>query len=499
MKFGSAITLIALCAGAALCEEPAAALARADIAVVAKVLRIQRADLAEIKVEEVLKGALTEETVRLRVPDGLPADFPSSGERRIFLLKRAARGTVFDLAGPGGVIPATLANVDDMIAAAEEQLFASGSEEIGPRPVAETVPLPPRRESSGDSTAPSVRPPVEPPGTGQEPPGTLTDQAPRPPAGPAEAVELPPLAAPASAPGPAAVDLTSAPRPSPAATEPEIVKGDPTKSPAPAEPEIVEPAPAPAADTGPQAEPALTAPKVTAELATRAAAADVVLMGKVASVELPRSAAERAVLAFVVDESLKGEVAAGTRVSLALPAPGAGGPVWRPRRCRAVAFARAAGRAGEFRLVHALYGVEPMGDESASARLLERLARAEGISAPAAIAKSPAAAISLVARSWRKAWNAKDLEATIRCYSSRSPLAKAYRRGGKSRERLAATLRDFPDTISLQVGDVKVIEGQRARASAALLQRRGDLVSRRTITMTFVLEGGRWLILREGF
>jgi len=476
-----------------MCEEPAATLARADIAVVAKVLRIQRADLAEIDVEEVLKGALTEKAVRLRLPTGLPADFPSSGERRIFLLKRAARGTVFDLAGPGAVIPATLANVDDMIAAAEEQLFASGSEEIGPRPVAETVPLPPRRESSGDSTAPSVRPPVEPPGTGREPPGTLTDQAPRPPAGPAEAAELPPLAAPASAPGPAAVDLTPAPARSPAPAEPEIVEGDPTTSPAPAEP-----GPAPLAP-GPQAGPAPSVPKVTEELATRAAAADVVLMGKVASVELPRSAAERAVLAFVVDESLKGEVAAGTRTSLVLPAPGPGGPVWRPRRCRAVAFARRAGSAGEFRLVHPLYGVEPMGDERASARLLERLARTEGVSAPVAISKSPAAAISLVARSWQKAWNAKDLPATIRCYSSRSPLARAYRRGGESRERLAATLRDFPDTISLQMGDVKVIEGQRARASVALLQRRGELVSRRTITMTFVLEGGRWLILREGF
>ena len=87
----------------------------------------------------------------------------------------------------------------------------------------------------------------------------------------------------------------------------------------------------------------------------------------------------------------------------------------------------------------------------------------------------------------------------IECYAERSPLARAYRRGGAARARLLATLMSFQDDVAMRIGEVKPAGEGRARVSATLVQSRGQLRSTRRVEMLFVREADRWLILREGF
>ena len=136
-------------------------------------------------------------------------------------------------------------------------------------------------------------------------------------------------------------------------------------------------------------------------------------------------------------------------------------------------FASAGAARSSLRLIHPLYGVEPLAGNGRSGDLIRRLAALEGTSVSPGVERPAREAVPLRAADWEAGWNAKDLDAVIRCYSPRSPLARAYARGGRDRERLRSALAAFPDKVSLRIGRLSVSEGRRAVASATLVQRRG--------------------------
>ena len=513
MKLRSAIVILALVGAAAHADDFTARVARCDVAAVVQVERVEAPGTAVCTVEETLKGAVFGASVQIDfalVPGPLR---PSAGQRRVVLLVRGKSGSLFRLCGGGdAVYSATLRNIDEVIVAAEESSFASGAEEIGPRPVAEMVELPPR-----------PRPPA--PGPASAPPPeaeTAHEPTPRtePPAAPPTRR---PVEIPLPGPGPSAKEAPVPELPKPIATVrlpsltppeavPATVERPQTGPPAPVAVAEVRPVPAQSPEIAPAVEPApsaalpvqaprsegLAAPPaqtITGDLATRVAAADLVMTGRILSVGPSGRPKERAIVLFDPEDILKGALRPAGRLEVGVPLVERGEPAWRPKRGRAVLFVSTSNR-GSLRLVHPLYGVEDLNGDG-PAKILARLSGVEGLRA----LRSPQAQASVAdtIAAWVKAWNAKDLEAALCCYSSRSPLARAYHRGGADRQRLRAALAGFPDHLAVTVSRVGLAGPSRAKVSATLVQTRGELRSRRQVEMTFVLEGDRWLILREGF
>ncbi len=108
---------------------------------------------------------------------------------------------------------------------------------------------------------------------------------------------------------------------------------------------------------------------------------------------------------------------------------------------------------------------------------------------------------------WQDAWNARDAERCIRCYSRESRLRRRYASGGSARRDLERQMKRTPGTVRVSIRRIRMVlaptsDGARKSAHVdvvvALTPLPGSTRDEHA-TMEFVHEKGEWLILREGF
>ena len=100
---------------------------------------------------------------------------------------------------------------------------------------------------------------------------------------------------------------------------------------------------------------------------------------------------------------------------------------------------------------------------------------------------------------WQTAFNEKDLHWVMRCYSRRHPLWTRYRSGAAGQRTLTLQMASFHGRVSVQVQNWRHLTEDQVEVSVSLGLKQNDVTESRTATMVFILEGGEWRILREGF
>ena len=107
---------------------------------------------------------------------------------------------------------------------------------------------------------------------------------------------------------------------------------------------------------------------------------------------------------------------------------------------------------------------------------------------------------------WQKAWNARDLAGTMRCYTAANRLRRQYGSSPEARARLQEQLNAFPGKLSLAIQKIEYSRsfGADAEPVASVtvllaISVPGHEDDRRTATMKFAKEDGEWLIQEEGF
>ena len=100
-------------------------------------------------------------------------------------------------------------------------------------------------------------------------------------------------------------------------------------------------------------------------------------------------------------------------------------------------------------------------------------------------------------RLWEQAWNRRDLQSVIKCYSKRSALRRRYNAGGQRRERLAKQVEQFKATVSIALHKIEPAKDDEADVSVTIEFLARGRANRKEALMRLVREEGDWRILLE--
>ncbi len=229
-------------------------------------------------------------------------------------------------------------------------------------------------------------------------------------------------------------------------------------------------------------------------LAQQVAASDTILLGRLSDVR--EAGAGEFLAAFKVEDALfgYGGYASPVTVRFRGKAPEAG---------KHLLYLRGATKDGRFVVASSKWGVVPVADAAAEEKLKGAVRAAVGKR------KAVLTTIQATIAEWQEAWNKRDLDRCIRCYSRESTLRKHYEGGEEGRKQLVQQVRNFPATVELSLQRISLTRTVGGAAKAADVTVLLKLVAsgpdsqaredRRAATMSFVLEDGEWLILKEGF
>lgn len=229
-------------------------------------------------------------------------------------------------------------------------------------------------------------------------------------------------------------------------------------------------------------------------LARQVAASDTILLGRLSDVR--EAGAGEFFATFNVEDALLGYGGYGSPVTVRFrgKAPEAG---------RHLLYLRGATKDGRLVVASAKWGVVPVADAAAEEKLRGSVRAAVGKR------KAVLTTIQATIAEWQDAWNKRDLARCIRCYSRESTLRKHYDGGEEGRKQLVQQVRTFPATVELSLQRISITRTSAGAAKAAdvtvllkLVESGPDTQARedrRAATMSFVLEDGEWLILKEGF
>ncbi len=231
--------------------------------------------------------------------------------------------------------------------------------------------------------------------------------------------------------------------------------------------------------------------KVTEAMTRHVDEAETILVGVLSDVRLV--GADGAVGAFKVEEALLGYADYPAPVTVLFP----GDPP--PKAGRYVLYLRGSRRGSGFTVTSRPNGVVRLTDPVEEANLRRPIAKAVGPRA------HKFTTIQATMAEWQVAWNKRDLDLLMRCYSRHNSLRKRYELGEEARKGLKEQLAGFPGTVELSLQEASrarpTTEGAKDAADVRVLLKlvAKEAEDRRPATMRFVLEGGEWLILEEGF
>ncbi|MHC4506793.1 MAG: Cif family virulence factor, partial [Planctomycetota bacterium] len=229
-------------------------------------------------------------------------------------------------------------------------------------------------------------------------------------------------------------------------------------------------------------------------LAQQVAASDTILLGRLSDVR--EAGAAEFLATFKVEDALLGYGGYGSPVTVRIrgKAPEAG---------KHLLYLRGATKDGRLVIASTKWGVVPVADAAAEEKLKGAVRAAVGER------KAVLTTIQATIAEWQDAWNKRDLARCIRCYSRQNTLRKHYEGGEEGRKQLVKQVRSFPGTVELSLQRISLTRTAGGAAKAAdvtvllkLVESGPDSQARedrRAATMSFVLEDGEWLILKEGF
>ena len=222
----------------------------------------------------------------------------------------------------------------------------------------------------------------------------------------------------------------------------------------------------------------------------RVAESDTILVGALSDV---REAGPSTFLAaFKVEEALVGYGGYGSPITVRF----AGQP---PVAGRYLFYLRGSATDGSFVPASSKWGIVRIHDAAAEEKLKASIRAAIGKDRPVLTT------IQATLAEWQVAWNKRELERCIRCYSRQSTLRKLFERSDEGRKSLLQQIRSFPGAVELSLQRISLTRTPGPRATSAadvtvLLKLAAEAhEDRRSATMKFVFEDGQWLILEEGF
>ncbi len=223
-------------------------------------------------------------------------------------------------------------------------------------------------------------------------------------------------------------------------------------------------------------------------LEKQVALSDTILIGQVSDVR--EGDASGYLAAFKVEEALLGYGGYDAPITVLF-----GGEA--PEAGRYLLFLRGGRADGHFVVASAQWGVVRIEDAATESTLKGTIREA------AAGRTAVLTTIHATVAEWQSAWNARDIERCIKCYSRENSLRKHYKRSVEGRERLIGQLESFPARVELSMQQISPTRAAGAAKGAdvtGLLRLSTQTTQdRRLATMKFVFEQGEWLILDEGF
>lgn len=233
-----------------------------------------------------------------------------------------------------------------------------------------------------------------------------------------------------------------------------------------------------------------------------------VASGAIQEVSLSKVPDCAAVLDFRIERCFKGDLERG-RILVRVPAvrEDAADPARKPLAPRAglaaLMFVRE-GPGGAFRLLSPYRGyvglaanekIKDLNERLTEAIETEKRLRRDGLVGDMTGHDTVAGTIL----SWQRAWNTKEIENAMACYSRRSKWRQKWESGPEARVELAKIIQDYPARIEVICDRIDQKEPDRAVVSVRLrVISAGNFVEVRPALMTFVFENGQWLILEEG-
>jgi hypothetical protein len=233
-----------------------------------------------------------------------------------------------------------------------------------------------------------------------------------------------------------------------------------------------------------------------------------VASGVIEEVSLVKDRDSAAKLDFRIEKCFKGDLPRG-RIFVRVPAVGEGpaDPARKaltPRAGPAALMFVSEGPGGTFRLLSPYRGcvglaanekVKDLDERLAGAIELEKRLRREGLVGDATGHESVAGTLL----TWQRAWNAKEIENAMACYSRRSKWREKWESGPEGRRELTKVIQDYPARIEVVCDRIEPKGAERADVSVRLrIVSAGDFVEVRPAVMTFAFENGQWLIQDEG-
>jgi hypothetical protein len=235
-------------------------------------------------------------------------------------------------------------------------------------------------------------------------------------------------------------------------------------------------------------------------VAELAADADEIAVVKLAAPVAAQPAGDWLRANVIMQETIKGEPVTGERELMSI-APPAGQGLLQPGLDQAVVFLK------QGRVVDPIHGVlkldsldqlvEVRRELLTTAALRKRLIEgspADGTRPPLLTDVASTMAV------WQTAFNERDLDWVMSCYSRKHPLRKLY---DTQREELVDQLRldlqAFRGQIKLQDSRTRAVSPNRMEVNTCLVTRIDDVQQKQRARMVFINEDGEWRILREGF
>jgi hypothetical protein len=259
-----------------------------------------------------------------------------------------------------------------------------------------------------------------------------------------------------------------------------------------------EPLPPDETATTTDSSPAIPAVELAKDYANMVADSETVLVGALTGF---RPSSDGFAATFNVEEALVGYAGFKVPVRVDFVAGGRGALGKPPAPGRYVMFLRGSETGDGFTVVSRTAGAARL----TGARREAKIKRAVTALAEHAGGKRPRlTTVQATLAEWQDAWNSRDIERCILCYSPRNALRVEYASGG-GRERLSEQIKSFPGQVKLSIQRVKrspaLGAGEEETATVTVLVTLSAVSpdDRPAATMKFVREEGEWLILEEGF
>jgi hypothetical protein len=244
--------------------------------------------------------------------------------------------------------------------------------------------------------------------------------------------------------------------------------------------------------------PTIRAVELADDYADMVADSETVLVGALTGI---RPSSEGFVARLVVEEALVGYAGFKAPVRVEFVAGGRGALGDPPPPGRYVMFLRGSEAGDGFTVVSRTAGAARLTGDRRDAKIKRAVTALAGA---AGYNRLGLTTVQATLAEWQDAWNARDLERCMRCYSPRNALRREYD-SGEGRARLTEQIKSYAGQVKLSIQSVVrprapgAGEEETAAVTVIVTLSAGSPVDRPTAKMKFVREGREWLILEEGF